>query len=78
MGATVVKGERIQKTTRFKEDGILTEAAGLEVVSTAKSLKLAQSREKTAISKSKKNSTKQKTSKKKSQPVKSTKTKRSS
>ena len=78
LGATVVKGERIQKTTRFRDDGILTEAAGLEVVSTAKSIKLAQSREKTAISKSKKNSSKQKISKKKSQPMKSTKSKKSS
>jgi len=86
LGATVVKGERIKKTTRFSDDGILTEAAGLEVVSTAKSVKLAQTKEKnlklaqkeekTRISKAKKRAKER--SKRTAQSVKSVKTKKDS
>lgn len=85
-GATVVKGERIKKTTRLSDDGILTEAAGLEVVSTAKSVKLAQTKEKNlklaqikekeAISKAKKRAKEK--SKATAQSVKSVKKKKSS
>ena len=57
LGATIVKGERMVKTTRLSEDGIFTEAAGLEVVSTAKSVQRAKikqkkEKEKTQITKS--------------------------
>ena len=86
LGATVVKGERIKKTTRFSDDGILTESAGLEVVSTAKSVKLAQTKEKnlklaqkeekTRISKAKKRAKEK--SKRTAQSVKSVKTKKDS
>ncbi len=40
LGATVVQKETIKKTTRIVDEGILTEAAGKEIVSTAKTLDL--------------------------------------
>jgi hypothetical protein len=63
LGATIIRKERIEKAQRVVREGILTEEAGKQIVSTAKSVAIKKQNDKDIVTSRK--STKKKNSKKK-------------
>jgi hypothetical protein len=71
LGATVIRKERIEKSTRFRTEGILTEDVGKEIVSTAKSISMSKTENEVVASKKSAKKDKQKKPKKKTKKKKS-------
>ena len=65
LGATIIRKERIEKAQRIVREGILTEAAGKEIVSTAKNVSIQKQNDRKVVSSRKSTSKKKDNSKKK-------------